>query len=226
MFDKLLKLLYPANNRWFKEKFTMEQDPEDIPTLKTEGTIFRIVELKVKLKSLATESQHIRLEENKLKRSYRRSQSKIIQKYLEPDETFVDDTLPKPEYYINQESYDNVRMRRRYQRAKEIAKEKHPEFFSEEKHEKYDFARQLLAVHRTFDVGRESRAAYIAYGFIRGKRYSQVEMNPRWKYPPHDRYEPDWEHIKDIVSRFALVPGKSEVVKKKLLDEIKIWKGN
>ncbi|WP_027685072.1 hypothetical protein [Rhizobium leguminosarum] len=41
-----------------------------------------------------------------------------------------------------------------------------------------------LRLHRTYDVREEARAAHVAYGFLRGRTYAQVEgaalSSPKW----------------------------------------------
>ena len=240
VFDKIRKLLYKVNSRKIREDSVMEEkntESEDVPTLKTEGTTFRLTELKVKIDSLARESWFIRLQENRLGNKYRKSQSKIISKYLESDKTFVDESLPtleelqKSSGLIDEASkiaYDNFRMRKRYQKAKDIAKEKHPEIFSESKLEKYVFDRQTLHDHRAgfLGVSAEIRLNLLAYGFIRGKRYAQIEVDPHWKKYPYSKPQPNWAKVAEIIQRFTDVPGKREVIKRKLADEIMRWKGN
>ena len=42
-----------------------------------------------------------------------------------------------------------------------------------------DSERSSLHLHRTIDVRVETRAALLAYGFLRGRKYSQVETPPK-----------------------------------------------
>lgn len=240
MFDGLKNLLYKNSNSLKRETLNMDEKTEtteEVPTLETPGTTFRITELKIKIDSLARESWFIRLQENRLGNKYHKSQSKIISKYLESDKTFVDKSIPpveafQQEHGLSEEAskiaYDNLRMRKRYQKAKDIAKEKHPEIFAEPKLEKYISERQVLHGHRVGSLGvsSEIRINLLAYGFMRGRRYSQIEIDPRWKHEPHDRPQPDWKKVAEIIQRFTDVPGKREVIKKKLSDEVLRWKGN
>ena len=233
------------------EKQTTE--PEEVPTLQTPGTTFRLTELKIKIDSLARESWFIRLQENKLKRGYHRSQSKIISKYLEKDEDFVDDAYPslndlQGNFKLSEKdalkTYEKLRMKRRYQKAINIAKEKHPEVFIVDKLKTYISAHQNLHGHRVNIVSVETRECLLAYGFIRGRAYAKIETDPRWKWH-YDRPEPNWENVANIVYRFTSVPNRKEVVvgtrhmpdgstkdvtKSAVLinleEEIKRWKGN
>ena len=222
-------------------------ETEEIPTtLKTPGTTLKKTELKIKIDSLARESWFIRLQENKLKRGYHRSQSKIISKYLERDEDFIDNTIPPKESFRTFSLYENFRMRRRYQKALDVAKEKHPEFFvtNEERLQEYVNTHKNLHEHRVNKVSVEIRESLLAYGFIRGKSYAKIETDPRWKWH-YDRPEPNWDNVANIVYRFTSVPNKQKVVvgtrvlpdgtKENIMqsavlinlqEEIKRWKGN
>jgi hypothetical protein len=223
-------MLYKQWEKFLTEDFMEEQTTtEEIPTSKSildlEGTTFRLTELKVKIDSLARESWFIRLQENKLKKKYHRSHSKIITKYLEKDEDFVDDTIPPQESFDTPELYQNFRMKKRYQKARDIAKVKHPEVFAEEKYEDYSFARQNLHEHRINVVSKEARVSFLAYGFIRGKPYATIETDPRWKWN-YDRPAPNWDRVASIVYEFTNIPGNSGAIKQRLKEEIKRWKGN
>ncbi len=240
MFDKLKKLCYFIKNELIKEDCQMEEtqqkESEEVPTLETKGTTFRITELKIKIQSIANELWFIRLQENKCKKGYHRSQSKIISKYV--DKSFIDSSISLPVKCDNEKenerrklTYENLQMRSRYIKAKKIAKQKHPEVFmtDEDKLGKFNLLYQSLYNHRKASATGlciESRAAYLAYGFMRGRSYSEIETNPRWKYEPHDRPQPDWLKVRDIIYRFTSIPGKQEIVKSKLFDELHRWKGN
>jgi len=263
MFDMLKEILYKHKKTDDGKDSPMPQEvkekqSEDVPTLQKEGVIFQLTELKVKIHTLGEEAHFIRTQEKRLGNKYRRSQSKIISKYLESDETFFDNTLPEYErfkinYATEEEAkcaYDNLRMRHRYQRAKNTAKEKHPEVFIETNRETYEKARLHLYDHRTGVIRVESRECLLAYGFIRNhvkhfdpikkvwitheKPYAKIESNPRWKkdFSAYGKdwvniYEPNWTNVAKIVSRFAIVPGdkvKRKAIEKILLNEINIWK--
>jgi hypothetical protein len=57
-------------------------------------------------------------------------------------------------------------------------------------------ARFNLHQHRVIDVRRESRAAQLAYGFLRGRAYRVMEAKA---------YDvPDWAKVQKIVERFCL----------------------
>lgn len=215
-----------------------QKQSDDVPTLRS----FRLIELKVKIDTLAREGWFIHLQEKKLKDIRRRSHSKIIIKYLEKDEDFVDEDvsrlkkdLSEEEYTedvsrlkidLSEEEYTNLRMKRRYQKARNIALEKHPEIFSNPIHMKNELTRRNLCEHRRIIVAREIRACYLAYGFIRGKRYSEIEVNPRWKLVNPDRAIPDWLTMRDILIKFTDYDKRKMIDKKQLLEKIHAWKGN
>jgi hypothetical protein len=53
-----------------------------------------------------------------------------------------------------------------------------------------------LRHHRKWDVGTESRAALIAYGYLRGLQYSQIEK-------PDKCNSPDWSRIKRLAVKYG-----------------------
>ena len=55
--------------------------------------------------------------------------------------------------------------------------------------------RSALQLHRIDDVRREARSAQLAYGFIRGRAYEQIE--PTAKTPP------DMERVRLLVQRYG-----------------------
>lgn len=68
-----------------------------------------------------------------------------------------------------------------------------------------------LKHHRTFDIRDESRSAQVAYGYIRGKSYPNVEnatpFNP-----------PTWNRVVDLVVKYG--PNKD---RNKVIDDLKNW---
>lgn len=66
-----------------------------------------------------------------------------------------------------------------------------------------------LRDHRTSDVRREARSAQLAYGFLRGRTYRQIE---RECYSP-----PDWKRVEALVVKYG--GGSPADVKQKL----QIW---
>lgn len=52
-----------------------------------------------------------------------------------------------------------------------------------------------LKGHRIVDVRNEQRSTLLAYGFIRGRRYSQLEQKCERK--------PNWKRVKEIVAKYG-----------------------
>ena len=52
-----------------------------------------------------------------------------------------------------------------------------------------------LRHHRTYDVRSESRAAQVAYGFLRGRTYQQVEGSAKTS--------PDWKRVQRLVEKYG-----------------------
>ncbi len=49
--------------------------------------------------------------------------------------------------------------------------------------------------HRVWDVRTEARVALLAYGYLRGKTYAQLEVNPR--------FPPSWARVRDLVVKYG-----------------------
>jgi hypothetical protein len=60
----------------------------------------------------------------------------------------------------------------------------------------YSAKRTGLYNHRVGTVRREARAALLAYGFIRGRKYRQIEVK--------NNTEPDWEAVQRMVVKYGL----------------------
>lgn len=54
---------------------------------------------------------------------------------------------------------------------------------------------QSLRAHRILDVRKEARASQLAYGFLRGRDYKQMEQKCYT--------EPNWSKVQDIAERFS-----------------------
>ena len=61
--------------------------------------------------------------------------------------------------------------------------------------EYHDTVRTGLYLHRIGIVREEARATNIAYGFLRNKKYSQIES---YTYNP-----PDWARVEELVMKYA-----------------------
>jgi hypothetical protein len=62
-------------------------------------------------------------------------------------------------------------------------------------------ARASLHEHRVLHVRPEQRATLIAYGYLRGRAYRQLEASPRYKRAPFDRPGPHWEKVAHMVRK-------------------------
>lgn len=79
-----------------------------------------------------------------------------------------------------------------------------------------------LRNHRIYDIRKEQRSAFLAYGYVRGREYKQIEQ-------PNSS-EPDWGRVAEIVKKFVVVDGDlgllSVDAKKQVSDvsTLKLWK--
>jgi len=64
--------------------------------------------------------------------------------------------------------------------------------------------RESLRRHRRHDVRAEARHSLIAYGFLRGRRYAQIER-PKEAWVGHERGSgpPDWNRVRDLVAKYG-----------------------
>ena len=65
----------------------------------------------------------------------------------------------------------------------------------ETKRAKRESIRNGLALHRTGVVRREARHTHLAYGFLRGKEYRQIE--------PKAHIAPDWDKVRKMVEKYG-----------------------
>lgn len=72
-----------------------------------------------------------------------------------------------------------------------------------EKRTKDPELRAALANHRRVKVRRTARFALLAYGFIRGRKYQEIEARVR-KPLTHD----NWHTVEKVARRFAPWPGQ------------------
>lgn len=126
-----------------------------------------LVYLKVKIKSLAAEARVIRTEENKALSRARAFKGKYRKRHD------VESHKPeKPAWVLRFEKYGE---------AKETSETEYEKFWG-------------LKRHRINVVRKEARDSHIAYGFLRGREYQNIEQS---------RYiDPDWKNIERIVLRF------------------------
>lgn len=58
-----------------------------------------------------------------------------------------------------------------------------------------DLIRKRLHLHRVHDVREESRATNVAYGFLNGLRYDEIEASCY--------YEPRWDRVRAMVKKYG-----------------------
>lgn len=78
-----------------------------------------------------------------------------------------------------------------------------------------------LRQHR-LGLRAEQRAALLAYGFLRGRAYRQIEPKTLYDTPPYCRKGPNWTRVADIVLKF----GKDQWGHQKatMFDTLKAWR--
>jgi len=57
--------------------------------------------------------------------------------------------------------------------------------------------RRSLYLHRVNDIRPYARLNYLAYGFLRGRSYQQLERDARIK--------PNWKEVEKLVKRFGVI---------------------
>lgn len=57
--------------------------------------------------------------------------------------------------------------------------------------------RETLHNHRVHDVRKEARCSQLAYGFLRGREYRQLETKT------HEGNSPNWDKVESIALRFG-----------------------
>jgi hypothetical protein len=72
---------------------------------------------------------------------------------------------------------------------------------------------RTLREHRKLDLRSEARSAQLAYGFLRGRSYKEIEAKHRHKH------DPDWTRIQEIATKFGRGCGAN------LDEKVKEWGG-
>lgn len=84
-----------------------------------------------------------------------------------------------------------------------------------------------LWTHRS-ELSIEQRAALVAYGYLRGRAYREIETDPHWLKAPFSRQGPDWNRVRDLVWKygpFQPAGNKKETdSKQKLWDKLMGWR--
>ena len=79
-----------------------------------------------------------------------------------------------------------------------------------------------IHLHRVMDIRKEARCALLAYGFLRGLAYREIE-NFSW-------YQPNWDRVKKLAIRYAeesdedkLVPEYKETFQQAIAQKFAQW---
>ncbi len=59
-----------------------------------------------------------------------------------------------------------------------------------------------LHTHR-MELRAEQRSAYLAYAFLRGRAYSQVEPKPCWVREIHRPHAPHWKRVRELIIKYG-----------------------
>ena len=73
--------------------------------------------------------------------------------------------------------------------------------------------RMGLMVHRKRDVRNEQRSALLAYAFLRGRKYNQLEKKCYT--------QPNWQRVIDLATKYG-----GNIDRKEVSDQIRVWYGN
>jgi hypothetical protein len=73
--------------------------------------------------------------------------------------------------------------------------------------------RMGLKAHRKNEVRTEQRSALLAYAFLRGQKYKQLEANCYTT--------PNWLRVADLATKYG-----SNSDRKAVYEEIRVWRGN
>jgi hypothetical protein len=74
--------------------------------------------------------------------------------------------------------------------------------------------RNGLSYHRRTVVRQEARLTLLAYGFVRGKAYEQIEKSER---------QPDWDRVKKMIEKYGVCEGGREA-RERQLAAFEAWK--
>lgn len=138
------------------------------------------VYLKIKIKSLANEAADIRKEKQRINLNSR------ARKRLSRDIAFGQ---VRTSNGARAEDFTEIQLERMTKKlARSQAILRNPKAMERQ---------QGLYQHLRDVVRPEARASYIAYGFLRGRTYSEIEENSQTK--------PDWEKVQRLIEKFAEV---------------------
>lgn len=145
--------------------------------------------LKVKIKSLASEARIIRREENRL--ATRRGALPVVVKY------FLDGLNVSYNPNPKMRRYDAVDVAYSLVGPNNVQRMTISEWRALKKSKKRAKGPlwHELHGHRIGELRKEQRSALIAYGFIRGMHYEDIEVNPNFR--------PDWNRVKRLVEKYG-----------------------
>lgn len=137
------------------------------------------VHLKVKIKSLVAEAQFIRREEQKVSTNYRhrKRMERALALNSTPFGSMGADRSPLNEA-------QRIRIQKKLDRAR--AQLNNPRAMK---------AHATLNYHRKEELRSHARSSFLAYGFIRGLEYKQIE---NLSYS-----EPDWMEVRRLIEKFS-----------------------
>ena len=138
------------------------------------------VYLKIKIKSLASEASDIRKEKRRVNINSR------ARKHMSRDIAFGQVRTSNGARAEDFTEAQIERMRKKLARSQAILA--NPKAMERQ---------QGLYQHLQNVVRPEARASYIAYGFLRGRTYSEIEVNAQTK--------PVWEKVRRLIEKFAEV---------------------
>ena len=143
------------------------------------------VYLKIKLKTLATEAKDIRREERKININAR--ERTRIKRDIRFGNTIVhylkDDGTVNSDRSINLTEAQLIRLQKKLERSRNILNNTNAQT-----------RLNGLRKHRTNDVRKEARSSLIAYGFLRGLDYKQIE---------NTTLKVDWDRVEAMVKKYS-----------------------
>lgn len=137
------------------------------------------VHLKVKIKSLVAEAQFIRREEQKVSTNYRHR--KRLERALDLR------SIPSGKDGSSREILTQAQLDRIQKKLDRARAQFH--------NNRAGMAFNSLRDHRKNEVRSHARSSFLAYGFIRGLEYKQIE---NLSYS-----EPDWMEVRRLIEKFS-----------------------
>lgn len=161
---------------------------------------FGVTFLRVKIKHLATEPAIIKQEAQKVRYQHWRWRHRAAAK------VFRESTWTKGGVSLRT-VLSGERARARFN---EIAKSNPPEPFTQD-----PWLAVRLRHHHIHEARPEARAALLAYGFIRGRAYHQIERDAKTA--------PNWDRVGDLVRKFGSA-GMQSLDKAMVKEALLVWR--